>query len=464
VNKREFLQWLGVMVLASTGSVQAQTVKANTLAQTTNKKRILVIGAGLAGLAAARELNRHGHQVQVLEARDRIGGRIWTSQRWPDLPVDFGATWIHGVEGNPISQLADELKAKRLVTSYERTASYQQDGELFTEALAAELAEFREQVQTALSQAQQLDTDVSVRQAIAHLAEQSDDVEQAQHLLDFILSSQLEQEYAGSAAQLSAQWHDAASEFDGDDAFFLEGFQLITRYLAHNLLITLSQVVTEIHWGTAEVKVVTGQATYLADQVIVTVPLGVLKQNQLRFLPELPANKRQAIAKLGMGVLNKCYLRFAKAFWPADVDWLEYMSKPHGEWTEWVSLLPSTKIPVLLGFNAAERGRDIEALTDQQIVKSAMDTLKVMFGDEIPEPQDYQITRWAADPFSCGSYSFNAVGSTPQMRDDLASPLQHRLFFAGEATQRDYFGTAHGAYLSGVGAASLLLGIHLPAN
>jgi monoamine oxidase len=127
-------------------------------------------------------------------------------------------------------------------------------------------------------------------------------------------------------------------------------------------------------------------------------------------------------------------------------------------------LLPSTKIPVLLGFNAAERGRHIEALTDQQIVKSAMDTLKVMFGDEIPEPQDYQITRWAADPFSCGSYSFNAVGSTPQMRDDLASPLQHRLFFAGEATQRDYFGTAHGAYLSGVRAASLLLGIQLPTN
>jgi monoamine oxidase len=456
MNKREFLQLLGLVVLA--GGATTASAAAHAVTTEAVKKRFLVVGAGLAGLAVARELSRHGHQVQVVEARDRIGGRIWTSPKWPDLPVDFGASWIHGTADNPITQLADDIKAKRVVTTYARTATYQQDGELLTDAGEAELAKIREQVQAALEQAQQQDEDVSVRQAIAHLAEQSDDVEQAQHLLDFILSSQLEQEYAGSAWQLSAQWHDAAKEFDGDDVFFVEGFQLITKYLAQNLNIALSQVVTDIQWGAAEVKVVTAQQTFVADQVIVTVPLGVLQQNRLRFVPELPQAKREAIGKLGMGVLNKCYLRFAKAFWPADVDWLEYMSASHGQWTEWVSLLPSTKIPVLLGFNAAERGREIETWTDQQIVKSAMDTLRVMFGDDIPEPSDYQITRWASDPFSCGSYSFNAVGSTPQLRADLAEPLQQRLFFAGEATHPDYFGTAHGAYLSGLRAAATVLG------
>lgn len=456
VNKREFLQLLGLIGVAASTSLAPQAL-AKSAPKATSKKRVLVIGAGLAGLAAARELARHGHQVQVLEARDRIGGRIWTSQHWPDLPVDFGATWIHGVEGNPITVLADELKAKRLITSYERTATYQADGELLTDAAAAELEKIREQIEAALQEAQQQDDDVSVRQAVAHLVQQSDDSEQAQQLIDFVLSSQLEQEYSGSASHLSTLWHDAAKEFDGDDAFFVEGFHLITKYLAQNLNIELEQVVTNIQWGAAEVQVVTAAKTYVADHVIVTVPLGVLKQKRLQFKPELPQIKLDAISKLGMGVLNKCYLRFAKAFWPTDVDWLEYMSEAHGEWTEWVSLQRSTKIPVLLGFNAAERGRNIENLTDQQLVDDAMDTLRTMFGEDIPKPIDYQITRWASDPFSFGSYSFNAVGSNPQMREDLAAPLHKQLFFAGEATEQHYFGTAHGAYLSGLKAAASLI-------
>ena len=374
-----------------------------------------------------------------------------------ELKTNQDMLWLLPEFDRTLDDLADELKAKRLITSYERTATYQADGELLTDAAAAELEKIREQVEAALQQAQQQDDDVSVRQAVAHLVEQSDDGEQAQQLIDFVLSSQLEQEYSGSASHLSTLWHDAAKEFDGDDAFFVEGFHLITKYLAQNLNIELEQVVTNIQWGAAEVQVVTAAKTYVADHVIVTVPLGVLKQKRLQFKPELPQIKLDAISKLGMGVLNKCYLRFAKAFWPNDVDWLEYMSEAHGEWTEWVSLQRSTKIPVLLGFNAAERGRNIENLTDQQLVDDAMDTLRTMFGEDIPKPIDYQITRWAADPFSFGSYSFNAVGSNPQMREDLAAPLHKQLFFAGEATEQHYFGTAHGAYLSGLKAAASLI-------
>ena len=158
-----------------------------------------------------------------------------------------------------------------------------------------------------------------------------------------------------------------------------------------------------------------------------------------------------------MGVLNKCYLRFDRAFWPDDVDWLEYISPRHGEWTEWVSLLRTTGKPVLLGFNAADQATAIEALTDQQIVDSAMATLRTIFGNQIPAPQSYQITRWASDPFSYGSYSFLAVGATPVMRQHLAAPLGQQVFFAGEATHPDYAGTAHGAYLSGIAAATTIL-------
>jgi monoamine oxidase len=185
----------------------------------------------------------------------------------------------------------------------------------------------------------------------------------------------------------------------------------------------------------------------------VTLPLGVLQAKHVRFSPELPHSKQKVIAKLGMGVLNKCYLRFSHAFWPTDVDWLEYIPAKQGEWTEWINFQPIANIPILLGFNAADQGRAIEAWSDEKIVASAMQTLRKIYGVSIPNPIDYQITRWASDPFSLGSYSYNAFGSVPQMRQDLAAPLERSVFFAGEASNKDYFGTAHGAYLSGLRAA-----------
>jgi monoamine oxidase len=157
--------------------------------------------------------------------------------------------------------------------------------------------------------------------------------------------------------------------------------------------------------------------------------------------------------------LNKCYLRFEEAFWPADVDWLEYISANHGEWAEWVSFQRVANQPILLGFNAADQGRQIEDWSDQAIVSSAMETLKTIFGVDIPDPMDAQITRWASDPFALGSYSYNALGSTPQDREILAAPVGQRLFFAGEATEPDYFGTTHGAYLSGLRAAEEILSL-----
>ena len=103
------------MLMGFTRGTRAGEREGNATAS--GKKRIVVIGAGLAGLAAARELQKRGHEVVIVEARDRIGGRIWTSTQWPDMPLDFGATWIHGVSGNPLTDLAEEIQASRLVTS-----------------------------------------------------------------------------------------------------------------------------------------------------------------------------------------------------------------------------------------------------------------------------------------------------------------------------------------------------------
>ena len=418
------------------------------------KRRVFVIGAGLSGLAAARELQAKGHEVVVLEGRERIGGRIWTSTQWPDLPLDLGASWIHGVKGNPLTTLADSLSARRVQTHYDRNFTYNSDGKPLTEKEATHLEALRKQLHKAIGVAQDEESDRSLRQVADQvLKKETEGSPITPRLLNFLLSSEFEQEYAGSANELSAHWHDSAKAFSGDDALFTKGYHTLTKHLAQGLRIRLGHVVQEIDWSQSPVRVVTSQGELTADQVLVTLPLGVLKAGRVRFAPTLPKAKQQAIAGLGMGVLNKCYLRFSKVFWPDNMDWLEYISPKPGEWTEWVSFQRTLKQPVLLGFNAATQGKAMESWTDSQIVASAMTTLRTIYGKDIPEPIDYQITRWASDPFAYGSYSFQAVGSRPGLRKELARPLSNKLFFAGEATEQDYFSTAHGAYLSGLRAA-----------
>ena len=451
MKRRQFMELLGLIALSAHGGVQAAVSQRTD--QEKPARRTLVIGAGLAGLSAARRLQAAGREVLVLEARDRIGGRVWTSGRWPELPLDLGATWIHGVRGNPITELADGLQAKRLRTEYDRSVLHDTDGSAVEGPRAVALDALRKRLADALERAQQRDRDVSVQSVVDALATKIKATPAQRRDLAFAVSADIEQEYAGGASQLSAYGFDAADDFGGGDMLFADGFRVIADHLAEGLQIELDQVVREIHWRRGMVRVVTSSGEFEAQQVLITLPLGVLKAGSVRFVPELPAAKREAIKRLGMGTLNKCYLKFSEAFWDKEADWLEYLPETPGAWTEWVSFQRVARQPVLLGFNAADRGVEIEGWSDKAIVEDAMRTLRIMHGDDIPEPLDVQMTRWHRDPFARGSYSFNALGTTPATRDALAAPLEGALFFAGEATERNYFSTTHGAYLSGLRAA-----------
>jgi monoamine oxidase len=453
MNRRDYLKLVSTILLSYLANTQNAFAEKKL---TNNKKRIVVIGAGLAGLAAAKELAAQGNDVIVIEARDRIGGRIHTITKWPTMPIDLGASWIHKVEGNPLTKIAEQLNAKLFLTNYDKSITYNASGKVLSKAEKNHLANLEKEIFKAIKIAQDKDNDASIQDVIKPLMRQFDAFPDNQKLINFFLSSEIEHEYAGSVELMSAHWYDDDKEFDGDDAVILAGFKVITEYLASNLAIELGQVVEKIEWNQSPVKVITNKKEYIADQVVVTLPLGVLKSSSVRFTPNLSQAKQNAISKLGVGVLNKCYLLFPKSFWPDDIDWLDYVSDKHGEWTNWYSLLRAN-MPILIGFNAANRGLAIEKLSDKQIVASAMQTLKTIFGANIPEPTDYHITRWAADPYARGSYSYNAVGSLPNMRKEIAKPLKNKLFFAGEATNQDYFGTAHGAYLSGLRAAKGVL-------
>lgn len=452
MNRREFVRLLAVVPIG------LQVARGNDHASNRfTGRRVIVIGSGLSGLAAARELQRNGVDVVVVEARDRVGGRLWTSTKWKDMPLDMGATWIHGQTENPLTQLADEIGTPRVETSYGRSMIYSTNGKPFSAVDEKELQQLSKIISNALGKAQNRDHDCSILKAVQPLLLEFKDSPEILLLIQYILSSEFEQEYSGSVERLSAHWFDDIKEFGGGDALFLHGFAAISDYLKKGLRIERSQVVHAIQWDGAEARVHTDRAEFRADQVVITLPLGVLKAGSVRFEPDLPPSKKEAISKLGMGVLNKCYLRFDQVFWPEDVDWLGFISPRRGDWDTWVSLQRAANFPVLLGFTAADRGREIESWSDQRIVTSAMQSLRTRFGVKAPDPIDYQISRWAGDPYSGGSYSYNALGTTPKMRDELMKPLANRLFFAGEATSRKGFGTAHGAYLSGLQAAKNVL-------
>jgi monoamine oxidase len=419
---------------------------------------VLVIGAGVAGLAAARELAARS-RVLVLEGRDRIGGRIWTDRPWGDVTLDLGASWIHGIRGNPIAALARQFDINTHPTASESHWLYGDDGREYGDRrqeasetrLGTLLAELRAERKQALTTGE---PDVSLQVALDRLIARRGFTPVQLREIDYQLNSRVEHEYAADTNELSYLYYERGEEFPGQDVLFPQGYGQITRHLGAGLNIRLKHPVRRVEWDQDRgVVVETSQGSYQARFAVVTLPLGVLKRGSVEFVPALPADKRQAIGRMGMGLLNKTYLRFPHQFWPAQPDWLGMVSTPKGRWAEYINVARFVPQPILLGFNAATYARRLERETDAQTVAGMLAALRSMFGRKVPEPTHAAVTRWGADPFSLGAYSFLKTGATPHDYDRLAEPVAGRLFFAGEHTSRAYASTVHGAYLSGQRAA-----------
>ena len=411
---------------------------------------VVVIGAGLAGLSAAQALRARGIATVVLEARDRIGGRIHTSRLWPDLPMDLGASWIHGTDGNPLTDLARAARATLRPTSYDAALTLGPDGaEEEIDLGAAERLLAR-----ALRKAEAAETDRSVWQAVTESADWARATADERRLVQHLVNSTLEQEYGGSAQRLSA-WHGQdGAEFDGEDALFPQGYDQIPAHLAQGLDIRLSHPVAAVAPG--RVTLADGREI-AAGRIVLSVPLGLLRSGRLAFGESLDSARQAAIDRLEMGLLNKAWLRFDRIAWPGDVDWIEWLGPQPGLWAEWVSLARGLGQPVLLGFNAADAAQEVERLDDRATAAAAHDALRAMFGSAFPQPVAAQVTRWSRDPWTLGSYSFNPVGLVPGQRQALAgADWDGALWFCGEACEERYFGTAHGAVLSGRAVAAAL--------
>ncbi|QVI19243.1 FAD-dependent oxidoreductase [Nocardia tengchongensis] len=252
------------------------------------RQRVIVVGAGIAGLAAARSLADRGHDVVVVEARDRIGGRIRTSGHWADAPADLGATWIHGVDGNPITDLARKAGAATVPTSYENGTDYGTDGHPVDDATAAAIGHWRDRIAKALRDVQDQDDDETHDTSVRTVAQQAvnwpalGDPDKA--LVSSVLND-YEHEYAGSVDELSSLYFDSDARIKGKDVLFPGGFTAITEFLAAGVTVRTGQVVERIEWSDAGVGVTTRSDTFRGDHVVVTLPLGVLQSGAGRIHP-----------------------------------------------------------------------------------------------------------------------------------------------------------------------------------
>jgi len=422
---------------------------------------VIVVGAGVSGLAAARQLADEEWNVLVLEARDRVGGRVWSNRIWPGVALDMGAGWLEGSEDNPITEIVEEAEIDSIVYNEDNDYLYKSDG---TEVSDEEIDDQEESYEKLMKEVDAIrrakkkksEPDVPLQTVIDQVLKGWNLTSAQRQVIDYSVTTTIESDYAADSTELSCYYWDYGDGFDGDDYIFPEGYDQVPKALAEELDVRLEHVVKKVEYSDDGVRIVTSKGTFEADYAIITVPLGVLKKGTIEFQPPLPAAKQKAIDRLGMGLLNRVYLRFPKVFWEKESHGFGIIPKERDEWTEYVNFYPFVKEPILLCFNSGKYAREVEALSDQETVAKMMQTLRGVFGKGIPEPSDALITRWSKDPYTFGSYSYMSVGSTPDDVVALAESIDDVVFFAGEATNEDYAGSVHGAILAGRRAAEEL--------
>ncbi|XP_061535381.1 spermine oxidase [Phycodurus eques] len=509
--------------------------------RTTRQPRIVVIGAGLAGLAAAKVLLKRGFtDVTVLEALDRVGGRV-QSVKHGETALELGATWIHGGKGNPVYHLAEENGLLEQTTDGEtsvgRISLYSKNGvahyltnigKRIPKDLVEEFSDLYNDVYELTQEffqhgkpvcaESQNSVGVFTRDVVRkRITMDPDDSEGAKKLKLSMLQQYLKVESCESSSpnmdEVSLSEFGEWTEIPGAHYVIPAGFNKIVALLARHIpphTICLNKPVRCIHWNySARHYESIGRSDdanrdnnhnrnnsgrqdplnarrpicvecedeewIMADHVIVTVSLGLLKHNhEGMFSPSLPEDKVLAIEKLGISTTDKIFLEYAEPFWSPECNsiqfvWedeaqLEQLTYPEELWYKKICsfdvLYPPERYGYMLsGWICGEEALYMERCDDETVAETCTELLRLFTGNpKIPKPRRILRSSWGSNQYFRGSYAYTRVGSSGEDFESLAMPLPYgnstkapalQLLFAGEATHRKYYSTTHGALMSG---------------
>lgn len=401
---------------------------------------VVIVGAGAAGIAAARTLMAAGKSVVILEAADRIGGRAFTESARLGLPFDHGCAWLQGPGDLALTELARERGYTLVDHSDPSEAVYVGDRRATVSERRAYWSTYGK-IEDALEDAD--DRDVPAASVIPPGLDWTGTVQSwigaMDHGVDF--------------ADLSTADFNAYEEYD-TDYLLAEGLGTLVAEAGQGLPVKLSTPVTGIDWSGDGVAVETAAGTLRARACIVTVSTGVLRSGAIRFAPALPGETAEAVDTLPMGLLTKIALRTdGESFGLSENAWLAYkvpsempaeaaffLTRPFGQ-------------PLLVGFVGGAFGWELSRAGADAAIEFATGELVSMLGSDVRKHLTGGLmTDWATNPHTLGAYTAAEPGHFAA-RARLAAPVGGRIFFAGEAVGGGFMSLCSGAWLSGEATA-----------
>jgi monoamine oxidase len=491
-------------------SLATATIPMKRQTSDVNKFDVVVVGAGVAGLAAAKELTAAGKEVLVLESSNRIGGRTWTRKLTIEggaaqvdnisLTVEMGAAWIIDImndgKANPVFDMLSSKGANILKDPY--TFTFTRGGKVIDIAEVSKMENQYEEFRRHINAIDCSATDLSLSDVLEAYMSAGNFTAREEVDLRYMVRIWIVESYAADIEDLSPCYSFDDAEFnagsEGEWAIVPSGDGLgqFAGILAETVPdIRLGHTVTRVEYDSSSGAVVDvdievnneiESRQFRADVALIALPLGVLQKERQQplFEPALPACQQAASAGMKMGHLEKVILAWSpnNTAWMSELpptSWSERMpigrDDHAGEWEEYFLLQSQHGVPYVVVFNAGSRALEIaQTMTDAEQRAHALEGFRQTFpAIGIPEPDAAVSTRWSENPYSEGAYSFvkkrgfiDSLVKDDTVRSLWQSPVVGnggaQLIFAGEHTSVDYGATVHGAYLSGVRAAEQVLG------
>ncbi|CAO3618205.1 unnamed protein product [Cunninghamella blakesleeana] len=453
---------LSVGLLASSNLVNAETIHT----------KVAILGGGVAGISASLNFTLSGmHDFVLVEARDVLGGRA-QNVKLGNTTIELGCNWVQGLGSNPINGLREKYNLKTAPTDYADITYLDQNGKKVNGTAKNDefYAKYDKLQEMSLERVKNNQVDLAGRTSLLLAGWRAENpVEDAIEYFGYDWEM-------GETPELSSSVYtsindEAYNDFGpnaDEDVMCIDqrGFRHIFLEEAKRVFkpndkrLKLNTLVDTIEYTDKKVIIHTDKDTIIADYALTTFSVGVLQNRDVKWKPEMPDWKLEGLFGFHLATYTKIFLNFPKQFWDNTEFTLYGNPVSRGLYSVWQNMNAPGYFPqggkdnIFMVTVTQDYAYAVEAMTDEQVKDELMEVLRKMYGHDIPEPTDIIFPRWHSNPLFRGSYSNWPIGELDQHHENMRAPLKNRVFFAGEAMSKKYFGYLQGGWTTGAEVAT----------